>query len=91
MENAIFGFSSVCLLNIGCLRVENSKVMKATSFYVGFKMIKSVILLYLLPMLGEGTFFGSFFGCGSHVFQPREETTRLGCDDRNRESSSEMM
>ena len=58
---------------------------------VGFKMIKSDILLYLLPMLGEGTFYGSLFGCGSHVIQPREETTRLRCDDGNRQSPSEMM
>ena len=73
------------------LSVENSKIMKAASFHVGFKVIKSIILLYLLPMFGEGTFFGSFFSCGSHVIEPREETMRLGCDDRNRESSSEMM
>ena len=65
--------------------------MEAASFNVGFKMVKSVILLYLLPMLGECTFFGSFFGCGSHVVEPREETTRLGCNDGNRQSPSEMM
>ena len=65
--------------------------MKAASFKVGFKMIESVILLYLLPMLGEGTFFGSLFGCGSHVIQPREETTRLRSDDGNRQSPSDMV
>ena len=65
--------------------------MKVASLYEGFKVIESVILLYLVPMLGEGTFFGSFLGCGSHVIEPCEETMRLGCDDGNREPPSEMM
>ena len=41
------------------------KFMKATSFYVGFKMIKSVIHLYLLPMLGEGTFLAASLAVGA--------------------------
>ena len=65
--------------------------MKATALNIGFKVVEPIILLDLLPMFGESSFFSSFFGCGSHVIEPCEETMRLGCDDRNRESPSEMM
>ena len=55
--------------------------MKAATFDEGFKVEKPVILLYLLPMLGKGTFFSSCFGSRSHVIKTCEETVRLSCDD----------
>ena len=71
--------------------MEDSEIVKATSFYECFKMVEFIILLHLLPMFGESTFFGSFLSRGSHVIESCEEATRLGCDDGNRESPSEMM
>ena len=65
--------------------------MKAATFDKGFKVEKPVILLYLLPMLGKGTFFSSCFGCRGHVIKACEETARLSCDDRDRQSSSKVM
>lgn len=47
--------------------------MEATVLNVRFKVIKSVIFFDLLPMLAEGSFFGSFFGCRCHVVEPGEE------------------
>ena len=71
----------VMYLVLGYLRTKDSKVVKATALHIGFEVVKPVILLKLLTMLGVSSFFSSFFGCGSHVVEPREETTRLGCDD----------
>ena len=65
--------------------------MKATSLDISFKVVKSVIFLNLLLMLAEGSFFGSFFGCRSHVIEPCEEASRLGCDDGNRKSPPEVV
>ena len=65
--------------------------MKTTSFHVSFKVIKSIIFFSLLPMLTEGSFFSSFFGYRSHGVEPCEEAARLGCDDGNRKSPSEMV
>ena len=81
----------VMYLVLGYLRTKDSKVVKATALHIGFEVVKPVILLKLLTMLGVSSFFSSFFGCGSHVIESREETMRLGCDDRYRESPSEMM
>ena len=65
--------------------------VKATALNIGFKVVEPIILLNLLPMFGEGSFFGSLFGCRGHVVQSCEETTRLSCDDGNRYSPSKMM
>ena len=73
------------------LSSKNSKIVKATALNVRFKVIKSVIFFDLLPMLAEGSFFGSFFGCRCHVVEPGEEAAGLGCDDGYRKSPSEMM
>ena len=61
--------------------MKDSKVVKATALHIGFKVVKPIVLLDLLPMFGESSFFGRYFGCRSHVVEPREETARLGCDD----------
>ena len=71
----------VLYLVLGYLRMKDSKVVKATALHIGFEVVKPVILLNLLTMFGVSSFFSSFFGCGSHVVEPREETTQLGCDD----------
>ena len=64
--------------------------MKATALNIGFKVVEPSIILDL-PMFGEGSFFGSFFGCRGHVAESCEEITRLSCDDGNGDSPSKMM
>ena len=65
--------------------------MKTTALNIGFKVVEPIILLDLLPMFGESSFFGGLFGCRGHVVESCEETTRLSCDDGNGDSPSKMM
>ena len=63
--------------------MKETKVVKATAFNKSFEVVDPVIFLNLLTVFGEGTLFSSFFGCGSLVIEPCEESARLSCDDKN--------
>ena len=54
-------------LDFWYLRTKDSEVVKATAPNISLEVVPPIILFDLLPMLGEGSFFGSLFGCRSHV------------------------
>ena len=54
---------------------------EATALDIGLKVVKPIILLNLLPMFGEGSFFSSLFGCRSHVVETGEQAASLSYDD----------
>ena len=71
--------------------MEYSKVMESAAPDVCLMMVQSIFACEFFSMLGKGPFLGYLFCTWYHVVKPSKKTTRLSCDDRDRESSSKVM